>query len=66
LLQPFDIRRRQLRPIDLERELVERAGKFEWDLVILGHWGAGIGADVEVLVPLHNEWNGMRHSLPRQ
>src|SRR5262249_40510494 len=48
--QLLDIFRRQLRSIDLQRELVELAGETEWHLVVIGHRRASVGADVKVLV----------------
>jgi hypothetical protein len=36
------VRRRQLRPIDLQRELVELAGEAERHLVIIGYRRAGV------------------------
>jgi tripartite-type tricarboxylate transporter receptor subunit TctC len=52
-------------PINLQRQLVERAGKLEWDLVIIGHRRSSIGADVKVLIPLHNERDGVLLLSPR-
>ena len=43
-----------LRPIDLQCELVEFAGEAESHLVVVGHRRADVGADVKVLVPLHD------------
>src|SRR5262245_51538186 len=57
LPQPLFVLGRQLRPIDLQRELVELAGETERHLVIIGHRRAGVGADVEVLVPLQDQRN---------
>src|SRR5262249_31726581 len=65
LLELLDVRWRQLRPIDRQRELVELAGEAERYLVIVGHWRAGVGANVEVLVPLHDEWDSVLHGLAR-
>ena len=51
--EAFDVRGRQLRPVDLERQLVELAGEGERTLVVLVvHRRAGVGADVERFVPL--------------
>jgi hypothetical protein len=52
--QLFHVSGRELRPIDGKRQLVELAGKPERDLIIVGHRRAGVGADVEVFVPLHD------------
>src|SRR5262252_2765090 len=65
LLELLDVRRRQLRPIDLQRELVELAGELERHLVLVGHRRPGVGADVEVLVPLHNQRDRVPHGLTR-
>src|SRR5499426_2705152 len=63
-LQLLDVRRRQLRPIDCERKLVELAGELERDLVVLVvHRRAGVRPDVEVLVPLQAKRNSALHSL---
>src|SRR5262245_50379784 len=64
-LQLLDIRRRQLRPVDFERKLVELAGEAEGDLVIVRNRRAGVRADVEVLVPLQDQRNSALHSLAR-
>src|SRR5262245_10113859 len=41
------VRRRQLRPVDLQRQLVELAGELERGLIVLVvHGRAGVGADV--------------------
>src|SRR5262245_5191507 len=62
-LELLDVRRRQLRPIDLQRQLVELAGELERDLVVLVvHRRAGVGPDVEVLVPLQDQRNSALHS----
>ena len=62
--EALDILRRQLGPVELERQLVELAGKFEWALVILVvHGRTGVGADVESFVPLKDERDGVRHFL---
>src|SRR5215471_12930075 len=65
LLELLDVRRCQLRSIDLQRELVELAGETERHLVIIGHRRAGVGADVEVLVPLQDQRNSALHSVAR-
>src|SRR5262245_49195222 len=57
--------RRELRPVDRQRQLVERAGEREWHLVIVGHRRAGVGANVEVLVPLQDERDRALHALTR-
>jgi hypothetical protein len=64
-LQLLDVRWRELRPIDLQRQLVERAGELERDLVVVGNRRAGIGADVEVFIPLHDERDRMLHRFAR-
>src|SRR5262249_3697451 len=46
LRQLLHIVRRELRPVDRQRQLVERAGEREWHLVIVGHRRAGVGANV--------------------
>jgi hypothetical protein len=52
-LKLLDVLRRELRPVDREGDLVDLAGEGERDLVVLVvDRCAGIGADVEVLVPL--------------
>src|SRR5262249_47249301 len=65
-LELLDVLRRQLRPIDCERELVELTGELEGHLVVPVIDGrAGIGADVEVLVPLPDERNSVLQLLAR-
>src|SRR5262245_31871200 len=60
----LDVLGRQLRSVDRQREFVNLSGKLERHLVVtIIHRGTGISADVEVLVPLHNQWNGMLHTL---
>src|SRR6516225_9109424 len=55
---------RQLRPFDRECQFAELAGEGEWYLVILiVHRRAGIGADVEVLVPLQYQRQRVFHRL---
>ena len=62
--QPFLVFGRQLRPVDLERQLVELAGERERHLVVLVvHRRAGVGADVEGLVPLQDERERVFHLL---
>src|SRR5262245_4474310 len=66
LPEAFDILWRQLRSVDRQRELLQLAGELERDLVILVvHRCAGVGTDVEVLIPLHDEWDSELHGLPR-
>jgi hypothetical protein len=64
-LELLNVRWRQLRAIDLQRQLVERAGELERHLVIVGHRCAGIGPDVEVFIPLHDERDSVFHGLAR-
>ena len=55
---------RQLRPFDRECQFAELAGEGEWYLVILiVHRRAGIGADVEVLIPLQYQRQRVFHRL---
>src|SRR5262249_39487820 len=61
----LDVRRRQLGPIDLQRQLFEFTGELEWNLVLLGDRRAGVGADVEVLVPLQYQRDRALHRLAR-
>src|SRR5262245_42581281 len=52
-LKLLDILRRQLRAVDLDRQLVQLGGQREWWLVVgIVHAGQRVGADVEALVPL--------------
>jgi len=62
--ETFLILWRQLRPVYLYRELIELAGEFEWHLIVLVVYRcAGVGADVEGLVPLHDERDRVVHLL---
>src|SRR5262249_43910433 len=55
---------RQLRTVDGQRQLVELAGELERHLVVLVvHRCAGVGADVEGLVPLEDERDRVVHLL---
>ncbi len=55
-LQLLDIGRSQLWPVDGERELDDFAVEFEGHLIVLVvHRRTGIGADIEVFVPLQDE-----------
>src|SRR5262245_66121321 len=64
--QLLDVPRRQPGPIDLERQLVELAGKPERHLVVcVVHRRAGIGADVKILVPWPAERDGSLQGLTR-
>ena len=64
LLKLLDILGRQLRPVDGQRQLVELTGELERHLVVpVIHRGAGVGAHVEVLVPLQDEGYGALHLL---
>src|SRR5262249_33655049 len=65
LLELLDVRRGELRPVDLERQLVKLAGEAERHLVIVSHRRSRVGTDVEVLVPLHDERDGVLHGLAR-
>src|SRR5215471_14050581 len=65
LLELLDVRRWQLRSIDLQRELVELAGEAERHLVVIGHRRASVGADVKVLVPLQDQRDRALHALAR-
>src|SRR5215831_6269922 len=65
LLQLLDVRRGELRPVDLQRELVEFAGEAERHLVIIGYRRAGVRPDVKVLVPLQDQRKSTVHGLAR-
>src|SRR5437879_3319923 len=55
--EPLLVFRREFRPVDRQCQLVELAGKPERHLVVLVvDRRAGVGADVEVLVPLQDQW----------
>src|SRR5207248_1704428 len=62
--QPLFVCRRELRPVDLDRQLVELAGEPERHLVVVvvGR-RAGVGADVEAFVPLEDDRDGALHLL---
>src|SRR5271167_4569332 len=63
-LQLLNVGRGQLRPVDGQGQLVEFAVEGEWDLIVLVvHWRSGVGADVEVLVPLHDQRYRVFHLL---
>ena len=65
-LELLDVFRRELRPVDGQGQLVELAGELERHLIVLVvHRRAGIGAHVEVLVPLQRHRNGLFHLLRR-
>jgi hypothetical protein len=52
-LELLDVFRRELRPVDGKRQLIECAGKPERHLIVpVVHRCTGIGAHVEVFVPL--------------
>src|SRR5262249_22999593 len=56
--------RRELRPVDGQGNLVDLAGEHERHLVVtIVHRRAGVGADVEVLVPGEDQWDGPLHRL---
>ena len=64
LHQPLLVFGRELRPVDRQRQFVELAGEFERHLIVLVvHRCAGVRADVEGLVPLHDERDRMLHFL---
>src|SRR5262247_3553108 len=61
----LDVLGRQLRSVDRQREFVNLSGKLERHLVVtIIHRGTGISADVKVLVPLQDQWEGAFHALP--
>lgn len=63
-LQLLDVGRRQLRPVDGQRQLVEFAGESERTLVVLIVYRcAGVAADIEVLILLQDERQGVFHGL---
>ena len=54
----------ELRPIDLDRQLVELAGEGEGRLVVgIVHAGQRVGADIEALVPLQDHRQRLVHLL---
>src|SRR6188508_1839254 len=58
LLQFLEVLRRERWPVDLQRQLFELASEAERHLVVcIVPRRAGVGADVEVLIPLHNQWD---------
>src|SRR6266851_7566153 len=64
LLQFLDVLLRQFRPVELEGQLVQLAGELERHLIVLVvHRRAGVGADVEVLVPLQDQRQRALHLL---
>ena len=63
-LQLLDVLGRQLRPVDLDRQLVELGGQRERRLVVgVVHAGQRVGADVEALVPLQDHRQRLLHPL---
>src|SRR5260370_11586753 len=57
-LQQFDVGSGQHWRLDLEGQLVELAGEAERHLIIVVvDRRAGVGTDIEVLVPLQDEWD---------
>ena len=51
-------------PVDGESQLDELTIEFDRDLVVLiVHWRAGIGANIEIFVPLQDQGNGVFHGL---
>ena len=66
LFEFLDVRWRQLWSINRQRELAELACKLEWDLVVcVVDGGAGVRPYVEILIPLHDERDGVLHALAR-
>src|SRR5215471_11175417 len=66
LHEPLLVRRGELRAVDGQRDLVDLAGERERHLVVLVvDRRAGVRADVQVLVPLENEREGVLHPLAR-
>src|SRR5262249_13216118 len=64
LLKLRDLVRRQLRPVDGQRDLVQLTGESERRLVVVVvDRRAGVGANVQSLVPLQDERNRMLHFL---
>src|SRR5216110_2047620 len=64
--QALLVRRRELRPVERERELHEPAVEPERHLVVaVLHRRAGVGADVEGLVPLQRDRDHPLHLLRR-
>src|ERR1043166_3726077 len=63
-LEFLDVFGRQLRAIHFQRDLAEFAREGERALIVLiVHRRAGVGADVEALVPLHDERERLLHLL---
>src|SRR5262245_41777879 len=60
LLEFLDISRR---PVYFQRELVKLTSELERHLIIIGNRRARIRADIEVLVPLHDERDSVLHGL---
>ena len=64
LLQHLDVGGSQLRPVNRQRQLIEFSGEGERNLIVLVvHRSAGIGSNVEVLIPLQDEGQGVFHGL---
>ncbi len=62
IFERLDVFRRQLRPVHLDRQLVELGGQRERRLIVgIIDTGQRIGANVEALVPLQDHWQRMRH-----
>ena len=58
--------RRQLRGIERDRQLVDRASECEWDLIIVViHRRTGVRADVEGLIPRQEQRHRAVHRLRR-
>ena len=63
LFELLDLLRRQLRTVHLDRQLVELGGQRERRLVVgVVHAGERVGADVEALVPLQDDRQGLLHA----
>ena len=63
-LQLLDVLRRELRAVDLDRQLVQLAGERERGLVVrVVHARQRVGADVEALVPLQDHRDRVLHPL---
>ena len=63
-LQLLNVGWRQLRAVDGKRDSIKLAGEIERRLVVgIVHPGEGVGTDIQCLVPLQDERNGMFHPL---
>ena len=62
IFELLDVLGRQLRPVHLDRQLVELGGQCERRLVIrIVHASQRVGADVEALVPLQDHGQRVQH-----